>query len=80
MLYVICTRLHPGHLSIPVGDGSRCSEEIVKNLKLRLSMQFLLLLSVHQSNMYPCIGPDAAHNNKKKMNRNMPVKHKVKLK
>ena len=26
-----CTRLHPGHLSVRVGESSRCCEEIVKN-------------------------------------------------
>ena len=31
VLYVISTRLRPGHLSIHVGDGSLCSEEIVKS-------------------------------------------------
>ena len=36
--------MRPGHLSVRVGDGSRCSEEIVKNLKLRLWMRLLLLL------------------------------------
>ena len=39
VLHVICTRLRPGHLSVCVGDGSRRSEEIVKNLELRLSMR-----------------------------------------
>ena len=36
--------MRPGHLSIHVGDGLRCSEEIVKNLDLRPSMRLLLLL------------------------------------
>ena len=44
MLHVICTRLHPGHLSVCVGDSSRGREEIVKNLEQRLSMRLLLLL------------------------------------
>ena len=43
VLHVICTRLCPGH-SVHVGDGSQRSEEIVKNLKLRLWMRLLLLL------------------------------------
>ena len=30
MLHVICTRLCSGHLSVRVGDSSRCSEVIVK--------------------------------------------------
>ena len=30
MLHVICTQMHPGHLSVRVGDSSRRSEEIVK--------------------------------------------------
>ena len=30
VLYVICTRLRPSHLSVRVGDGSQHSEEIVK--------------------------------------------------
>ena len=41
---MICTQLRPGHLSVHVGDSLQCSEEIVKNLKLRLSMRSLLLL------------------------------------
>ena len=27
---MMCTRLRPGHSSVPVGDSSRCSEEILK--------------------------------------------------
>ena len=38
MLQVICTPLRPGHLSICVEKNSQRSEEIVKNLKLHLSM------------------------------------------
>ena len=41
---MICTWLRPGHLSVRVGDGSRRSEELVKNLELRLWMRLLLLL------------------------------------
>ena len=33
VLHMMCTRLRPGHLSVRVGDGSRRSEEIVKNLE-----------------------------------------------
>ena len=36
MLHVICSRLHPGHLSVCVGDSSGRSEEIAKNLELHL--------------------------------------------
>ena len=36
MLLVICTQLRLGHLSIRVGDSSRRSEEIVKNLEFHL--------------------------------------------
>ena len=32
MLHMICTQLCPGHLSVRVGDGGQCSEEIVKIL------------------------------------------------
>ena len=39
MLHTICTRLHPGHLSMRVGHISWCSKEIEKNLELRLSIQ-----------------------------------------
>ena len=42
VLHVICTRLRLGHLSVRVGDSSRCSEEIVKNLESRLWMRLLL--------------------------------------
>ena len=31
MLYVICTRLSPGQLSVRVGDISRCSEILKKS-------------------------------------------------
>ena len=41
---MICTRSRPGHFSIRIGDSSPGSVEIVKNLKLRLWMQLLLLL------------------------------------
>ena len=41
---MICTHLCLGCLSVCVGDSSRCSEEIVKNLKLRFWMQSSLLL------------------------------------
>ena len=34
MLHVICTRLRPGHLSVPVGDSSRRCEEIVKKSRI----------------------------------------------
>ena len=34
MLRVICTRLRTDHLNVRVGDGSRRSEEIVKNLSI----------------------------------------------
>ena len=44
VLHVICTQSRPGHLSVRVRDSLQHSEEIVKNLKLRLSMQLLLLL------------------------------------
>ena len=39
-----CTRLRPGHLSERVGDSSRRSEEIVKNLELHLSIRLLTYL------------------------------------
>ena len=42
VLHLICTRLHLGHLY--VGDGSRRSEEIVRNLELHLWIRLLLLL------------------------------------
>ena len=44
MLHVISTRLHPGHLSVHVGDSSQRSEE-TKNLELCLSAQLVFLLS-----------------------------------
>ena len=44
VLHVICTRLRKGHLSVRVGEDLRRSDEIVKNLKLRLSMRLSLLL------------------------------------
>ena len=36
VLHMICTQLRPGHLSVHVENSLRCSEETVKNLKLRL--------------------------------------------
>ena len=44
VLHVICTRLLPGHLSVLVGDSSRRSEKIVKNLALRLWMSFIIII------------------------------------
>ena len=44
VLYVVCTQLHPGRLSVRVGDYSRLNEKIVTNLELRHSMRLLLLL------------------------------------
>ena len=44
MLHVVCTQFHMGHLSVRVGDSSRRSEEIVKNLELCLWKRLLLLL------------------------------------
>ena len=41
---MICKRSRPGHLSVRVGDSSRRSEEIAKNLDLRLSVILLSLL------------------------------------
>ena len=43
-VHVICTQLCLGHSSAHVGDGSRRSEEIVKNLELCLGMWLVLLL------------------------------------
>ena len=43
MLHVTCTRQHPGHLIVPVGGSLWRSEEIAKDLELRLSMGLLLL-------------------------------------
>ena len=36
MVHGICTRLRPGHLSVRVGGGLRCSEEIVETPELCL--------------------------------------------
>ena len=44
---MIYTPLCPGLLSVRVGDSSWRSEEIVKNLELRLSMRLLLLLIIN---------------------------------
>ena len=43
MLHVICTRLHPGHLSVRAGDCSRRCEEIVK--KSRISSVHAITIS-----------------------------------
>ena len=48
-LHVVCTRLGLSHLSVRVGDSSRRSVDIVKNLELRLSMLLLLLLLTSSS-------------------------------
>ena len=47
VLHVICTRLRPGHLSVRVGDSSQRTEEIVKNLDLRLSIDYYYHLHLH---------------------------------
>ena len=44
VLYVICTWLCLGHLSVCVGDSSRCSEEIGKNLKLCLFNSIVIII------------------------------------
>ena len=48
-------------MSVRVGDGSRCSEKIVKNLKLRLSIQLLFSSSVFSTgnlqHACPHLGP-----------------------
>ena len=35
-----------GHFSVRVGDGSRCNEQIVKKLDLRLSMHFIIIIII----------------------------------
>ena len=42
---MICTRLCPGHLSIPVGDNSQRSGEIVKNLELHLLVIIIIIIT-----------------------------------
>ena len=42
VLHMICTRSRPGHLSVSVGNSLWRSEEIAKNLELRLWMQLLI--------------------------------------
>ena len=60
MFHVICTRLHPGHLSIHVGDGSLRSEETVKIISplnaiiIIISLQQSHTLTVGQSVHRPC--------------------------
>ena len=44
VLHMICTQLHAGHLSVRVVDSLWCSDEVVKNLELHLSMGLLLCL------------------------------------
>ena len=44
MLHMICTQLHPGQVTVRIGDSSRHSEAIVKNLELCFSVRLLLLL------------------------------------
>ena len=44
MLHVICTQLSPVHKSVCGGDSLRCSEEIVKNLELCLSVIMMIIL------------------------------------
>ena len=46
---VWCTWLRLGHLSVRVGDSSRRSERIAKNLELRLWMRLLLSLKQCQN-------------------------------
>ena len=43
---MICTQLCPVLLRVRIGDSWRCSEEIVNNLDLRLSMQSLLIINI----------------------------------
>ena len=46
MLHVIFTRLCHGHLNVCVGDRSRRSEEIVKNLELRLLNAIIIIIFI----------------------------------
>ena len=43
---VVSKTLYPGHMSIRVGDSRQCSEEIGKNLDLRLSIRLLQFIVV----------------------------------
>ena len=43
MLRVVCTRLSPGHLGIPVGDSTRPSEKMTTVPELRLSVSVVVV-------------------------------------
>ena len=46
---MICTRLHPGHLSVRVGDGSRRSEEIVKKYQIAPLNAIIIIIIIISS-------------------------------
>ena len=41
---MVCTRLRPGHLSVPVGDSSRRCEEFVKKSRIAPLNEIIILL------------------------------------
>ena len=48
MLHVICTRLHPGHLGVRVGDSSWRCEEIVKKSQIApLNAIIIIIIMLH---------------------------------
>ena len=47
VLYIIFTRLFPGQWSLRVGDGSWCSEEIIKISGAGIAQLVVLGLAVH---------------------------------
>ena len=64
MLHMICTRLHPCRLRAGVGGSLQCSEEIVKNIELHLSVQSFIIIissSSSRSSITCCFGLVAYH-------------------
>ena len=44
MLHVVCTRLHPGHLTVRVGDNSRRSDGIAKKSRIVLFKAIMMMI------------------------------------
>ena len=51
MLHMICTRLHPGHLSVCVGDSLRCSEEVVKISNCTFNAMMMVIITINDKNI-----------------------------
>ena len=52
MLYVTCTRLHPGHLGVRVGDSSRLTEIVKKNKSRLAPLNAMMMMMMMMMNNF----------------------------